>query len=137
MRWLRNLGLGFKLSLLLVIVLIILLCSTIFLLNTNTQKLTEEVGGERVSEEVKIIESRLTEIEKSLTVNADFLTSSVTFYQAVGRRDAKDTGDIITRANESLGLDDIEVVDGDGNHLVDIRPGDDDPQKDHLLTQAL
>src|SRR5689334_15164778 len=90
-----------------------------YLLILNTRNLTEEIGGERVVEEVNIIQNRLAEIEKELLVDTNFIVTSVAFFQAVGRRSAADTTDIITTANASLGLDDITVVDGDGRRLTD------------------
>ncbi|MBN1284272.1 MAG: HAMP domain-containing histidine kinase [Anaerolineae bacterium] len=93
--------------------------SIVFLLNRNTESLTEQVGSERVSEEVSILENRLAEIEDKLLVDIDFLATSVHFFQAVGRRNADDVAEIVNPANVSLKLDDITVVDGDGKRLVD------------------
>ncbi|HEX2620329.1 MAG TPA: HAMP domain-containing sensor histidine kinase, partial [Phototrophicaceae bacterium] len=47
------------------------------------------------------------------------------------------TTEIITRANDSLKLDDITVVDGDGKRLVDTQVDEDLTQEDELLRQAL
>jgi signal transduction histidine kinase len=63
--------------------------------------------------------------------------TSVAFFQAVGRRSAIDTTDIITTANASLGLDDITVVDGDGRRLTDTSVDEDPSQEDALLQEAL
>jgi signal transduction histidine kinase len=113
----------------------ILLVGIVVLLNHNTQNLTEEVGGELISEETNIIERRLAEIQSELSVNANFLVTSVSFFQAVGNRDIAKTTEIINRANLSLELDDITVVDGDGNRLVDT--SDVNSEEDKLLQQAL
>jgi signal transduction histidine kinase len=137
MRWFRDLSLGIKLSLLLLLVLGVLLLFTILLLSFNTRTLTEEVGSERIAEEVSILQSRLTEIERELTVDVNFIASGVNFYQAVGRRSAEDVSEIVAQANESLALDDVDVVDGDGNRLVDTRGDEDYTQEDALLQQAL
>lgn len=137
MNWFRDAGLGVKLSLLLLGVLVVLLLSTIFLLNSTTVNLTEEVGGESIAEEIQILQSRLAEIQQELNVDINFIASSTIFFQAVGRRDQSGIEEIIEQANTSLGLDDIEVIDGDGNHLVDTLPGDNDSQKTQLLEAAL
>lgn len=133
----RNASLAIKLNILLLLVMLLLLVGVVVLLVQNTQTLTAEIGGERIVEEVNIIQSRLKEIEKELVVDTNFIVTSVSFFQAVGRRDAQDTSDIITTANASLGLDDITVVDGDGNRLVDTSPDNNATQEDTLLTIAL
>ena len=83
---LRNPGLGVKLNIFVLFVLSIFLVSIVFLLNRNTESLTEQVGGDRVVEEVNILENRLTEVEDNLQVNIDSLVTSISFYQAVGNR---------------------------------------------------
>ncbi len=115
----------------------VMLVGVAYLLILNTQNLTEEIGGERVFEEVNIIQSRLAEIEKELQVDTNFVVTSVSFFQAVGRRSAKDTTQIITTANASLGLDDIIVVDGDLKRLTDTSTNEDTTQEDALLRTAL
>ncbi len=118
-------------------VLVVMLVGVVYLLILNTRNLTEEIGGERVVEEVNIIQNRLAEIEKELLVDTNFMVTSVNFFQAVGRRSAADTTEIINTANASLGLDDIAVVDGDGRRLTDTRNDEDTNQKDALLRRAL
>ncbi len=132
-----NTSLAVKLTVLVLLVLALLLIGVAFLLIRNTQNLTEEIGGELVVEEVNIIQSRLAEIEKELLVDTNFVVTSVSFFQAVGRRDADDTTDIISTANASLGLDDITVVDGDGRRLTDTSVDEDTTQEDALLRGAL
>jgi signal transduction histidine kinase len=134
---LKNASLAVKLNILVLLVLVLLLVGVAVLLIQNTQNLTEEIGGERVIEEVNIIRSRLDEIEKELLVDTNFVVTSVNFFQAVGRRDAVDTTDIITTANASLGLDDITVIDGDGKRLTDTSLDEDNTQENELLRAAL
>jgi signal transduction histidine kinase len=137
MDWLGNRNLGVKLNLLVLSVLGILLLGVAILLTSNTQNLTREVGGERIAQEANIIQSRLAEVEQELSVDIDFLVSSISFFQAVGSRDREETGDIITRANFSLALDDVTVVDGDGKRLVDTNVDEDNSDEDWLLSLAL
>lgn len=137
MKWLNNLGIGVKLTLLLLMVLGIFLFTTVTLLSSNTQNLTQEIGSERIAEEASILTSRLEEIEDALTVDVNFLASNVTFFQAVGRRNSEDTNEIITAANALLNLDDIDVMDGDGNRLTDLQVAEDMSQEDALLGLAL
>ncbi len=134
---LKNTSLAVKLNILVFFVLAVMLIGVAYLLILNTRNLTEEIGGERVVEEVNIIQNRLAEIEKELLVDTNFIVTSVAFFQAVGRRSAADTTDIITTANASLGLDDITVIDGDGRRLTDTSVDKDTPQKDAILQEAL
>src|SRR5947208_14392322 len=137
MRWFRDIGLAVKLSLLLLLVLGLLLLSTILLLTLNTQTLTQEVGNERIGEEVNVLQSQLTQLENGLNVDINFLVSSVTFFQAVGSRDAKSVSDIISRANLSPDLYSVIVVDGDGKLLVDTHADGSSETEDTLLGAAL
>ncbi len=136
-RLFSNVSLGVKLNFLVLLVLVILLVGIVLLLKQNTQNLTEVIGGQRITEEVNIIRSRLAEIEDGLVVNINFLVSSVSFFQAVGRRDQVETKEIITRANASLKLDDITVVDGDDKRLVDTQVDEDQSEENALLRRAL
>ncbi len=137
MKWFGNLSLGVKLNALVLTVLGVLLLGVVLLLNRNTENLTKEVGGERIAEEANIIQSRLAEVEDELTVDINFLVSSISFYQAVGNRNEQLVNEIITTANFSLSLDDITVVDGDGKRLVDTDIRQDNSEEDRLLMLAL
>jgi signal transduction histidine kinase len=134
---LKNTSLAVKLNTLVFLVLAIMLAGIVALLVLNTRNLTEEIGGERVIEEVNIIQNRLAEIEKELLVDTNFVVTSVAFFQAVGRRSAADTTEIINTANASLGMDDITVVDGDGRRLTDTSDKTGTAQEDALLREAL
>ena len=136
-RLLRSPSLGVKLNIFVLFVLGIFLVSTVFLLNRNTQSLTERVGGERVREEVNSLENRLAEVEDKLLVDINFLATGVYFVQAVGSRNADNIADIINTANVSLKLDDITVVDGDGKRLIDTAVEQDPTQEDKLLAVGL
>ncbi len=137
MRWLRDVGLGVKLSLLLFAVLGVLLLATVLLLRANTENLTNEVGTERIIEEVNIVQRRLSEFERELAVDLSFLSSSVTFFQAVGRRSANDVITMVTQAKDQLGFDDVDVVDGDGAILADVGMSGDEPEVQALLLETL
>ena len=133
----RHVSLAVKLNVLVLLVLAMFLISVVFLLIRNTQDLTEKIGREKIHEEVNIIQSRLMEIEHELLVRTNSIVTSVAFFQAVGKRSAEETSEIITTANASLGLDDIIVVDGDGRWLVDTQTDRGHLQDDILLQMAL
>lgn len=133
----RNVGLAVKLNVLVLLVLALFLFVVVFLLVRNTQDLTQKIGGEKINEEVKIIQSRLSQIEKQLLDNTGFIVTNVAFFQAVGKRSSEETAEIVTTANVSMGLDDITVVDGDGRRLVDTQVDENSVQEDLLLHRAL
>ncbi|MCU0463911.1 MAG: HAMP domain-containing histidine kinase [Anaerolineae bacterium] len=136
MQRLNNLSLGLKLIGIAVIVLTVLLVSTILLLGNNTNNLTQELGTERVGEEANIVLSRIETGQRDLRIDADFLASGVLLFQAVGRRSGEDVSEIMNSANQALALDDIDVVDGDGNRLFDLA-SDANDEEDALLQLSL
>jgi signal transduction histidine kinase len=133
----KHIGLAVKLNVLVLLVLALFLVVVVFLLVRNTQELTEKIGGEKINEEVNIIQSRLNQIETQLLDNTGFIVTNVAFFQAVGKRSSQETTEIITTANASLGVDDITVVDGDGKRLVDLEAEENLTQEDVLLQSAL
>jgi len=133
---LGNISLSIKLSFLLLLVLGVLLVATILLLYSNTATLTEEIGSERIAQEVNIMKNHLAEVEKQLVVNVNFTASNIPFIQAVGRRSTDTVTGLITTANNSLDMDDIDVVDGDGKVLADLTPGVEDAASDSTLLES-
>jgi signal transduction histidine kinase len=123
MKKLSSISVSIKLNFLLLMVLVVLLTATVLLLISNTNILTQEIGSERVTEEVKIIQKRLAEQENELDVDVNFMASSIPFIQAVGRRSESAVTDLISSANQTLKMDDIDVVDGDGKRLADLNSG--------------
>ena len=117
MNTVRNFSLSIKLTLLLLMVIGIFLVGTVSLLVFNTAHLMREIASERIAQEVNITQEHLAEIQKALMVDVNFTASSIPFVQAVGRRSAETVSELITSANEALGVDEIDVFDGDGKHL--------------------
>src|SRR5690606_32132112 len=136
-RHLPNPDLGIKLNMLVLFVLSVFLVNIVFLLTRNTQRLTDQVGSERIREEVSILENRLAEIEDRMLVDINYLTGSILFVQAVGSRNEARVADIVNTTNVLLTLDDISVVDGDGKRLVDTDPDQDATEEDMLLAHGL
>jgi len=137
MHWFRDMGLAVKLTLLLLLALSILLLSTVLLLASNTQTLTQEVGTERIGEEVAIVQGQLAQLERELQTDINALVTSVTFFQAVGSRDAAVVENTISGLSLSPELFDIVVVDGDGNRLIDTQVDTNLAAEDALLASAL
>lgn len=133
----KNIRLAVKLIFLVLLVLGVLLLATVILLNRNTNRLTQEIGSEQASQEVNLIENRLAEVERQLLVDINFFANSVPFFQAIGRRDADDVTELVERTNASLGLDDIDVVDGDGNRLYDLHVEENFEAENTILASGL
>ncbi len=133
MQWIRDIGLGIKLSFILLVFLGILLISLISLLVFNTQNLTQQVANDQISQELNSLTNRLTEIQTGIESDISFLTADITFFQAVGRRSQADLEQIINRTELSGELFDVEIVDGDGNFLVNTVEEEDSDSVSNLL----
>lgn len=133
MRWLRNIGLNIKLTLVILGVLGLFLIATIILLVYSTQSFTSEIGNERIEDAVTTIQNTLTTIQSQIVTDIELLVADIAFFQAVGRRDVTRVSEIIARTNLDTNLYDITVVDGDGNRLF----GGDDQAIDALAPQML
>lgn len=135
MQWFRDLGLGIKISAILLIFLGILLSSLIALLVFNTQHLTQEVSSEQISQDLNTLSNRVDEIQRSIESDISFLVADITFFQAVGQRSQSDLEQIIARTGLSSTLYDVEIIDGDGNFLINTIPEEDQQRAVNLFDQ--
>jgi signal transduction histidine kinase len=135
MQWFKDAGLGTKLSLILLLFFGILLVSLTLLLIYNTQSLTLEIANVQISQELNTIVSRLTDIQSGIESDLSFLVADITFFQAVGRRSQNDLSEIIGRTRLTSPIYDVEIVDGDGDFLIDTRTNDTSTNNSHLLNQ--
>lgn len=122
--WLTKASLGTKVMLSLLVVLLGFFVLSIALLVSSTQSFTDEVGDERLSDAIEIIENSLTSVQAQIRNDITFLTSDVSFFQAVGRRDTEVLREIIARTDLAQGFYDIDIVDGDGNLLLTTGSGE-------------
>jgi signal transduction histidine kinase len=136
MQWFKDTGLGAKLTGILLISLGVLLLALISLLVFNTQSLTQEVANVQISQEVNTIVIRLDDIQNSIESDLGFLVADITFFQAVGRRSQNDLSEIIGRTRLASSFFDVEIVDGDGNFLVDTQTNNLNSDHSALLNQA-
>lgn len=133
----RNIGLGIKLNLLVLVVLVLLLVSVVLLLTSNTRNLTEEIGGGRIAEESAIMERRLAEIERELSLEIRFLAANPRLFDAVANQDQNAARTAVTLATSTLQIDDIDLIDANGNRLAQVRPNEDTTAEDALFALAL
>lgn len=122
MQWIRNIGLGYKITLILIVFFAILLASVISILVFNTENLTQEVATDNVTQELDTLTSRLFEIQNNLESDIEYLIADITFFQAVGRRSQEDLEQIIGRTELSSEIYDVEIIDGDGNFIINTNP---------------
>lgn len=122
--WLTKASLGTKVMLSLLVVLLGFFVLSIALLITSTQSFTDEVGDERLSDAIGIVENAVETVQAQIRNDITFLTSDVGFFQAVGRRDAEQLREIIERTDLGRGSYDIDIVDGDGNLLLTTGDGE-------------
>lgn len=122
--WLTKASLGTKVMLSLLVVLMGFFVLSIALLVSSTQSFTDEVGDERLSDAIEIIENSLSSVQAQIRNDITFLTSDVSFFQAVGRRDTEVLREIIGRTDLAQGFYDIDIVDGDGNLLFTTGSGE-------------
>lgn len=125
MRWLRNLGLNIKLTLLILIVFGLFFISNVVLLVYSTQSFTSEIGNERIEDATTIIQNSLSAIQTQLSADIDALVTDIAFFQAVGRRDSERVAELLARANIDQTVYDVQVVDGDGNLLFGVSTDED------------
>ncbi|MBK8137276.1 MAG: hypothetical protein IPK52_15855 [Chloroflexi bacterium] len=122
--WLTRISLGTKLTLSLSGSAGLLDSSTVLLVS-STQSFTKEVGDERILDAIEIIQNSLTSIQDQIRNDINFLVSDVSFFQAVGRRDVDGLNAIIDRTGLAQGFYNIDIVDGDGSHLLNPERNDD------------
>jgi GAF domain-containing protein/HAMP domain-containing protein len=136
----KKLNLGLKMNLMLVVVFGILLIAIVALLNNRIGNLTLKTGQRRVEQEVAVVQSRFGEVEREILANAKLLAITPRLVEAVTNRDASGVRTAVLIGAAPLNLDDIEVVDADGERImVVIEEGEvhDKAQEDALLSFAL
>jgi signal transduction histidine kinase len=135
MLWFKDAGLGTKLSLILLLFFGILLVSLTLLLIYNTQSLTLEIANVQINQDLNTIVSRLTDIQSGIESDLSFLVADIAFFQAVGRRSQNDLSEIIGRTRLISPIYDVEIVDGDGNFLIDTQASDTNTSNSPLFNQ--
>jgi signal transduction histidine kinase len=136
MQWFRDTGLGTKLIGILLIFLGLFILSLIALLVYNTQSFTQEVANVQIYQELNTIINRLDDIQSSIESDLGFLVADISFFQAVGRRSQNDLNEIIGRTSLASSLFDVEIVDGDGNFIVDTQATNLNTEHSELLNQS-
>jgi GAF domain-containing protein len=143
MRWyqsLRNMGLSVKLNLVVVFTLAMMLV-VLIAVTRSLENFTTQTGRQQAEQEVEVVRRRFAEAEQELLANTQTLATTPGLAEAVTNRDAEEARTIllISAAWFGFNLDDIDVVDAHGEHILVIEEDEtlDTAQEDALLTLAL
>jgi CheY-like chemotaxis protein/putative methionine-R-sulfoxide reductase with GAF domain len=131
-------SLGFKLTAILVVVLIILLIATLVILDVSMTNLTLRTGQQGVLEETAVMNGRFQEAEQDILTTTKLLASAPDLTDAIAARDVNVLRTILLTGAGPLGIQDLALVDADGN-LFETGTSEilDPSAKDSLLPLAL
>jgi len=139
MRWFKNLGLTFKLNLVVILTLGIMLVILIAVTQT-LDDFTLQTSQQRIEREVEVIRHRFAEVEQEMLVNTRALATTSGLAEAVARKDEDAIRTTLLVGASHFNFDEVmDVVDVDGNlvfaDLVENSPGNN--QLDRLRALAL
>ncbi len=119
-KFLRNLNLALKLNAALIIILGLILFIILFVVTNRTNDLANQTGQQRVQEEAQVIRQRFTEAEAKILATANILASLPELVAAVDSGDADLVKRIALLQRSTLDLDDIDIVDAEGESLTTV-----------------
>ena len=140
MNWFRNARLGVKLPLVILVVAAMLGLTILTLLNRSTTVLIDEVGQQRVQQEIAVVTNNLTQIQNELVTAGSLLTNTPSLVNAVVEGDAAVVRALSLSAVPSLRLTDFRVFDASGAYLTSIAAEEvqaDEETVAPLVSQAL
>jgi len=139
MRWFKNLGLTFKLNLVVILTLSVMLVVLIAVTQT-LDDFTLETSQQRVEQEVEVIRRRFAEVEQEMLVDTRILATTPNLAEAVMEKDEDTIRTTLLVGASRFNFDDImDVVDADGNPIfVELAENaSENSQLDRLRTLAL
>jgi methyl-accepting chemotaxis protein len=140
-RFLRKLGLGVKMNLMIVVVFGILLAIMITILNNGIENLTVAAGQQLVQLEAKIIQRQFYETEQEVLIPTRHLANASDLREGVTNGQENSIRTAIVTSGSAIVLDDIGVVDADGVPLATLSNSRSDNSEvepgDTLLSSAL
>jgi len=115
MRWFKNLGLTFKLNLVVILTLSIVLAVLIAVTQT-LDDFTLETSQQRVAQEVEVIQRRFAEVEEEMVVDTRILATTPGLAEAVTGKDEDAIRTTLLVGASRFRFDDVmDVVDANGN----------------------
>ena len=119
MRWFQNLGLSFKLNLVVILTLGVMLVVLIAVTQT-LDDFTVETSQQRVAQEVEVITRRFTEIEQEMLADTKTLATTPGLAQAIADKDEDAIRTTLLVGASRFDFDNImDVVDANGDGSID------------------
>ena len=140
MNWFRDARLGVKLPLVILVAAVTMGITILTLLNRSTNALIDEVGQQRVQQEIAVVTNNLTQIQTELMTAGSLLTNTPGLVNAVADGDAAVVRALSLSAVPSLKLTDFRVFDASGEYLTTIAAEEvqaDEAVMAPLVSQAL
>ena len=120
MSWWRNTSQAIKLNAIVIAAFVMLLLGVVTLLSRSAGDLTRDTGTKRAAEEAFVMQTRLTETEQRLISDVQLLATVPNLIDAVQNGDERARARAaINRSTINLDLDDLDIVDVNGNALAD------------------
>jgi anti-anti-sigma regulatory factor/HAMP domain-containing protein len=136
----RDLKLGAKLNIVISVALSILLVIVVLITLASTLNSGRRAGQQRAAQEAEVIPMRFEEAKRELLVSTELLGSQFDLIEAVVRGDTTAIRSVVLAGAAQLDLDDVIVVDSDGDHLTTAQEGAailQTAQQDDLISPAL
>lgn len=140
MNWFRDARLGVKLNLVIVAAVAVLAVTILTLLTRSTNALIDEVGQQRVRQEIAVLTSNLIQAQNELVTAGSLLSNTPGLVSAVAEGDAAVVRSLSLSAVPSLRLTDFRVFDADGEYLTNLASEEVHENEDReagLVSQAL
>jgi signal transduction histidine kinase/CheY-like chemotaxis protein len=129
-------SLGFRVNLVVFLVLGFLLIAIIILLNNRVTTLTLQTGNKQVSNESEIIRIQLDRAQQDMHTAIRVLASTQGLVDSVVQGDPVAVENTVILGAGSFDFDDIDIIDREGNRLVDFVPVRDQQQEDTFLNMG-
>ena len=138
-RWFNNLRLSNKFNALLGIVAFLALL-TIFLLGGNSNsRLTKQLGELRLDQEITLVQEHLLQMQQEQHRTAVLFSNTPGLVALVESNNEAGLRALAVTTIPTLGIDDFDIIDIEGNHLIDAEEelSDDEGAEKQLIKQAL
>lgn len=140
MKMINNRSLNLKLSLIISLSIVVLLGLVVATLNHSIESLTRQTAQRRLAEETQLIRAQLQRNQEELEIVAGFLADAPGLVEAVATMNAARLRSAVLTSTRNLDLDDVDVVDVNGNRLLTISGGGvsyDEGEEDALIALSL
>ncbi|MBC7811424.1 MAG: HAMP domain-containing protein [Burkholderiales bacterium] len=133
----RDLRLGIKLNLVIVVAVALMAIAIFILLNGATEALIDEVGQQRINQEISVIERHLAQASQELDAASTLLANTPAFIEALEANEADLVQRLILTSLSSFNFDSFDVINVEGASLLAARSETINEQEETLLQQTL